>query len=910
MPTELAFQADTMIQPGDPVSLGRALVRPYERIRLLALCPYDAQADVEVVLTHVVGEGGAGPLDRIVLVPGSLLNRVYDVPGEVLAVTATSMADAPTGAIVYLWGFRSGEGSPPAPPRPAPVTALRISAVLGDGAGTVLEPLGAGVLVAVDGGPIEMTDDSGEVTVPVEPGTHQIKADLPSMLVGITAAEAVAGSTTKVTIALVESADRTEPVDLNVAELVNGALPLDAATITIGFARPDGSPVHIETAVQVEASAAGTVEDLTDYFTVDGGTLIATGASATNVVAVIAGLTSDARLYARAMDADGHVYEDDVVVGAGVYRVEGLLVAPASAIDLPLTGLTISSESANGTQNQVESAADGTFLLADRPGGMIAVRVATEHDGRVFTAEALFPVDGDKQLTVRPLTTADVQAGVAEFEVVSLAPPPLSRSAARSEPDTPAPITALSADASVSVTAVGEGQRVTAVETVTVPQGTGTVLLDYAVSTAEYPKWVLEQSRFNDTWDVLLLADGGTVLFRLGRWVNSQLWTAPTWNATGGTGTYQEEIDVSALTADADAGLTLRASATNIGDDLLPTQLVAAIAAVRRFAIESVDWPDPDRFVSIPRPGVNNTFPRRLSVQYAKPEDYQLTGLTVELLDSTGTALQTIFDGGLDSPRVTLVGDDRLEVFVTFDPGAPACEVESTPPPSDTVGYRVVLRGTDENGAAKETDPKDHTGLVALWRMPDNMPRYSRRELGGDDWSRRFTYEWLDAHRLTITAVNDISGEHGGYFNPHTSHRQGYDMDVFHPLPLLPPGSSGGQNYFALAALSRRTLAGDQVALGQLKGWVAYTRQWLDAMIADPDVLKMWYLHGFGDTFSGVTELRAGWGEELLTSGGYAGPGGHTIDLGLGWWPNRTSTKIGFDNGHNDHVHVRLRPAP
>lgn len=123
MRNELAFSTREEIQPPDHMYLGRFLAMPYERIRVLAHCPEDASGDVELLITHIEGEGAPGHLDQLLLVPGSTLNQVYEVPGVILGFSARATADAPTSVAVNVWGFRPGLGgarpgvvAPPLPP--------------------------------------------------------------------------------------------------------------------------------------------------------------------------------------------------------------------------------------------------------------------------------------------------------------------------------------------------------------------------------------------------------------------------------------------------------------------------------------------------------------------------------------------------------------------------------------------------------------------------------------------------------------------------------------------------------------------------------------------------------------------------------------------------------------------------
>ena len=953
--TELAFTGTVQVDALGSTDLGIVLVSPYERIRLLVFCPADAAGPVEVALTHIVGEAAAGALDRFLLLPGNELNRVYELPGQVLGITARATIDAPTSATAYLWGHRTGDGGVSQPgPGPSPEEGtLQVSTFLVDPAGTVLQPLGAGVLVRVDGATVGTTDDSGMLTVTTSAGGHEIQALLPSMGSGTATAEVTSGATTSVPVHVVEGAGTTESAVVTIDELVNGALPLSTTSITIRFRQgpgaEGGAPVPVTEVSRVELHPFGpqgdTFIDLREYFTVDTGAATAVGGNAAAAIAAISTLPTDARLLVHAADADGLGYEGELEFGIGVHRIEGQLVGPPSRPDLPVAGVAVTAEADNSTTVQVTSDTAGQFTLADLPGGMVVVSASVDDGGAVYTAVAGITLDADKRLRLRPLTTADLLAGVEEYEVADLpAPPSPGPPAGLRPPRRPAPIrpegvtVRPGADdratspqptagppppagdgdgdaVTVSVTAADEEQPVRDQDTLTVPQDTQSVTLHYQVSTDEYPTYVLQQSRFNDMWDVRVVAEPGTVLFQVIRRVNSQLYGRPTWNASGSTGTIQERLDVSDLTATGDIELTVRATVKNVGDSRLPTTVTATLGAEPRFLIRHVEQDtgphDFNRLFSIPRSGETNVFQRSVLVTYDKPEDVDLDQVRVELLDGSGGPVQTVLEEDADGVHIMHLSETQLAAQVTFSAGTTTSNVDSTPPSFDGIGYRVTLRGLDEDGDPVDTEPKDATGLVALWRMPDGLPRYSVRTLGGDDWSRRFTYGWLDGHRQLLTAINDISKEHGGVFAPHDSHRYGYDMDLFHPLPVLAAGSSGTQNYLAIAALARSALQGNAQAIAQLGGWVAYTRQWLDAMLADGDVIKVGYMKGAQDVFSGATALRGGWAQELLFTGAYAGPlpQGGVIQLGLGPWSNASNPKLFFDDEHNNHVHVRLRPG-
>jgi hypothetical protein len=813
---------------------------------------------------------------------------------------------------------------------------LHVHTVLADEAGTVLQFLEAGVLIRVNGANAGVTDATGALTISQPEGTYQVEALLSSIAKGSASVQVTAGATTEAVIRLIEGESDIGAGVLRLDELVNGSLPLDATTLTLRFRQgpaPDATMISLSSVSRVEASSpviGGAIfTDFIDRFSVSSGAITASGADAAEVMATLAILSNDVELLVQASDANGLSYQDVIVFGTGVYRIEGQLAAPPSKPDLSLAGVTVTAESANRAQTEVTSDAAGRFALEDQPSGMTVVGASTTVGATVYASSAHIALDQDKQLVLRLLTTADIRAGVADYQVsdIQQAQPSAthrSRNRARSASPiagdegagAPAGVTAADAEQTVTVTATSDigDQPVTAHDTLTVAQDTMSVVLEYEVFTAEYPQYVLDpDNRYNDTWDLLVADANRSTLFSIGREINSQVFGAPSWNATGSTGKLQQTLDVGDLTIDGDIELLLRARATNIGDSHLSTRVTATLGAVERFFIEHVEQDtgkgNDSRLFSIPGPGERNVFQRSVIVTYHKPGTVQLTKVKVELLDVFGEPVQTVLDEGIDGVHVNQLSDTQLAAQVTFSPGTTSSEVESPPPPYDRIGYRVVLTGLNEDGEEITTDPKDATNLIALWRMPEGLARYSVRSLGGDDWCRKFTYSWLEDNRLLVTAINDISKEHGGRFRPHDSHRYGFDIDMFHPLPVLPSGS-GTQNYEALAKVARRALQGDQQAVTFLHGWMAYTRQWLDALLDDNDVIKLGYMNGAQDLFSATTALRGGWARELLATGTYFGPlpTGGTIDLALGPWTNANNTKLFFDDVHNNHVHVKLRP--
>ncbi|WP_369229229.1 hypothetical protein AB5J56_01530 [Streptomyces sp. R21] len=931
MPNELVFYAQQEVTSPEGDFLGQVRAAPYERLRVLAYCPYDAVGNVVLSLSHLEGEGVPGLLDRITLVAGSTVNQVYEVPGVVLGLSALATADAPTSVTVWIWGYRSEAGVPPVVETSSPPqqqeAELVVRAVLDDGAGGAGPSAGAGVLIRLDGVDAGATGADGSLTLSPPVAQHLITAVIPSMAAGEQLVTVEPGTTAEVTVVLF-SGEIIEPVDLALAELVNGALPLDTPTVTLRFLRA-GLMVPITSLYEVELRfGASQTEDLTSLFSATPeGAVAAVDAAA--MIAEVVGLPSESRLRVSAADQQGFSYEGTVVFVPGVYHVQIQLEAPPSQPQLPVSGVEIKVRSSNGAPALCISDALGACELSDVPGNMLEVEATVEYAGLTYVAQALVAVDQDLRLLVRLLGLVDLANGVVLWEVgpattVSARRPATSahdepqgrREAEGGRPDSSLVkiltdgASAATATATVNVAGGAKNAPITSIDTLQVPQGTKAVVLRYLVSTAEYPDWVMQQSRYNDTWGVQVRDTNGAMLFSMSRTVNSQLYGAPSWTPFGDTGVIQEKIDTTALAATADISLSVMATTTNIGDAALPTDVVAVLGAEPTITINRVtrDVVTPtvgasDRY-SVPPAGESNTFQRSFDLEFSKPDEVEITKVTAELVSQAGAVLQTVVnDEAPGTPRVQQIDETTMRVVVTFDGGTST--VPSTPPPADRIHYRFTLTGRTDPSTEVKSEPKDSPESFALWHMPGGFARYGARDPGGDTWAAESTYTWLDTHRALITAIDDISGEHARNIG-HQEHDRGTQVDMFHVYTFPGGGVSGLINYMQLQAHVERALAGDLQARTHVNTWASVTRTRFDSLIAEVSVQRIYYAIGSDATTPGSPALTQGWARALLTTGSYTNPGNLTLALPAGAWGNAGSAKLRFNAIHNSHIHLDL----
>jgi len=560
---------------------------------------------------------------------------------------------------------------------------------------------------------------------------------------------------------------------------------------------------------------------------------------------------------------------------------------------------------------------------------MLELEVVTELGGVIYTGQAAIAVDSNLELVVLLLGLDDISNGVKRWKIIPLATPVLLTSTplrdgppedhAPSRAATPTGGERLAAESSAAaastatVSVVGANQNVpiTQLATLTVPQGTEKVILRYVASTAEYPQYVLQQSRYNDTWGVQVRDAAGGVLFSISRAVNTQLYNPPAWGPFGDTGTQQQVIDVSALASAADTKLSVIATTTNIGDSILPTDVVAVLGAEPKITINTathdavVPTVGASDHYSIPRPGDSNTFQRYFDLDFTKPDEVEITKVKAELVAGAGAVLQTVVDDEAPGTlRVQQLDETTMRVVVTF--GDVPSAVASTPPPTDTIHYRFTMTGQSDAGDEVVSDPKDSALFFALWRMPDGFGRYGLRDVGGDDWAAQSTYTWLDGHRALVTRIDDVSGEHARNIG-HMEHDRGTDVDNFHVYTFPGGAVSGLANYLQMQANVERALAGDAPARARVNSWAVDTRARFDLLIgAVPAFGRIRYAVGSPAATPGMPVLTEGWARALLTAGTYTNPAGLVLALPAGAWANGGNPKLRFDAIHNTHFHLDL----
>jgi hypothetical protein len=806
-------------------------------------------------------------------------------------------------------------------------------------------PLAAGVTIRIDGADVGVTDETGALTVVVQPGEHEVTGILPGKAIGSSTFTGTLGQTANVDLLLDFDKEVIEETDLACDEVTGSRLDATFSSLTLRFTRNGATlPMKAIDAIDLVRADGSPISILDGYFEVTPEGAI----RATHLPALRAQLEAQqAAITLRVMASDegGLVHANKLTFYLARFRVTGALTAPPSAPALNVEGITVQL-TVLGTPLTFTtvSGPGGAFEFTRIPRGLLSFNASTLQNGQYYYGQGQTLISYSLAVNLRMRGQVDIINGVPP---ISVGPGPSAESSSADEttplPAPGAPPRTRGAPppwettapqpqevGPVSRTVVASTQNLTISQTgvLDVPQGTKTVTLKYNIYTAEWPYYVVQQSVYNDIWSISVMGGAANQqFFNITRNVNSQwLMLPPYWQVDGSTGTIQEKIDVSALTANQPIQLTLLITSMNVGDSLLPTYVTATLGAGPALTIDTVTADAPTfntvndgSYYSIPRPGQTNHYTRTFKVQYTKPTNAQITTMRVALKNlSTNQELMTVLEEGIGT-RVVQVNDTTLRVHVTMHQFPSS--VQSIPPPTDEIAYSFRLTAT-ENGQESQSDPKDSQRVRPLWRMPDGIARYSppalspggpARDTGGDDWCRQSTYTWLLNNFANITSVNDISGEHGKNIG-HTTHGTGLDIDIYH-FHTFPGSTNAESNYQALVTRAQQVLsAGAQPALQDITTWVAAMRQGLATLVVLPEVHRLYATIGSPVSVTVqrngqpvTVTLASGWAKALIRTGSVTASDGTVIQTNLGQWAHAGSAQITYNDVHDNHVHIALR---
>lgn len=345
-----------------------------------------------------------------------------------------------------------------------------------------------------------------------------------------------------------------------------------------------------------------------------------------------------------------------------------------------------------------------------------------------------------------------------------------------------------------NATAAAQNQSVITPINFNVPKGTSTVGVKITVQTDEYPVYTTQQSQYNDTWSYSVTGLPGAALSASGA-VNQS-------HFTQGTTTRTSCIDVAKQAKDAAFAAGGAVSATNIGDDLLPTRTTVELSlACAGLQVTLAKFTSPNKdahpvlqpialadnlagpYLSVPQSAaiVNHTLP--LEIQYA-PADAEISEVNISISPNAATPnfaaanlltqMHTKTPGklkfsGLNVPAFAAsMGSGKVAVTVRIKGKVKGTEVSSDP----AEGGAVAFKGA--------------TAFIPLSLAGDDAVLAGRRtngfrDPGGDSWATRQTINWLLSK---LYRFDDISSQHvtqtasSRSILGHAGHSDGQQLDL------------------------------------------------------------------------------------------------------------------------------------
>ena len=802
-------------------------------------------------------------------------------------------------------------------------------------------PAGSGIILLIDGIPMAVTDSAGEASLNVAAGAESIDARRAPTTVGTAQLELMPGKNNTIDIAVHDDGQVYANGTPRIDEVRQLLLTRDFTSFTGRITGSSGATIKLSRLAAVDRYdfAGKSLGSLTSSFVLnaDGSFRPADLPALRNLLRTQQGRIT---LTVMGVDSANNVYVGDVSFYLSSNAVAGRLAAPVSSPGMALGGIRVVGRMLN-TDIVVSTVtdADGKFKFPDLSNGNLSIAVEHLYKDRYYYGAGIFTLTGPADLEV-PLVTAAETSSVNALSTLAASSSksmPLNKDGtdARRPEDmgntTPVLLpqlgdakskmfsaAAAASSASVSVVAGAAGLPIEDTAKLMVPKGSSKVKLSYVVGTAEYPYYVTAQSVYNDVWKLRLFGGAqGAQLFDITRQINSQLTQSPVWMSNGTTGIIEQTFDVQEMAKNSDIELALVASAMNVGDSALPTNVNATITVSSGLAI-NVITPTSDpwtalndkTYYSVPLSGAFNKFHRKVTLQITKPTGATITNLKVDMLAAGGEA--KVLDTK-PSADVVILSPTKLRSVVTFK--LESSTVNSVPAPDDMHQYRFTLTATDENGnelTAEKTSSAKHP----LWRMPSGFVRYgpknpaAPRDVGGDDWVSRPTYLWMDQNRLELRPIGDISGEHGKDIG-HQGHAEGNDIDMYHFYTF--PGvdeATGIANYEMLvkrikelpkqnSALPQEKAIGTAAAQ-QISAWIGATRTGIDNLSVDPRVEQIGYIDAGPAAVSGIS--GEAWGATLIKTGKIV-VSGKEYKLADTTWNNGKYHPWPL---HHHHVHISL----
>ncbi|WP_230538207.1 hypothetical protein [Janthinobacterium sp. FW305-129] len=545
-----------------------------------------------------------------------------------------------------------------------------------------------------------------------------------------------------------------------------------------------------------------------------------------------------------------------------------------------------------------------------------------EHPNAVSISAAVFPNSTTVNVGIvypyaasaaRPAAGGAFVAGTVTQD--GSAPP--ARSAQEDTAPPPA-ATPLNGEGSQTFTAAAaaQGQTISVPIAYTVPQGTKYVGVKITVSTAEYPAYTTQQSRFNDTWSYAVLGLPGANLAAAGA-VNQS-------HFTQGTIVKTDCIDVSKQTVNGALTLGGGVSATNIGDSLLPTVTQVELSlACKGLKVSKAQFLSPNKDghpILQPIKVAGNLPGPYVSVSQGATTPTHTVPLELQYTPAAATITEVNIGISAGGGNPSFSADNLLAQANTKNPGKVKFEGLVLPTfAGNKIDKKAVvtirLKGqidgseaTSDPAEGGQVDFKGDTAFIPLY-LANNEPalaarRYGARDAGGDSWATRLTIAWLLNKPYRF---DDISGQHvtqtaaGRSILGHSGHSDGQQIDMRYA-----DGAGGYTDTLGGAGngASIRKLINDAQAevaaglpkkprLALLVAWIAANRAMLTLEAAQGATRVIYIGHSF-------VKLA-------LVDGRFANPPNARIP-GVPAWAK--PAKVSIDPAHLSHWHLSLTAHP
>jgi hypothetical protein len=481
-------------------------------------------------------------------------------------------------------------------------------------------------------------------------------------------------------------------------------------------------------------------------------------------------------------------------------------------------------------------------------------------------------------------------------------------------------------DYAIAVTSGAADTLVTSPVSFIAPKGSTQLSVRVVVTSAEYPVFTGQQSKFNDIWlfniQIPALARS---LQQTGK-VNQS-------HATSGTISFDTCLDLTSAATNADVSVTGQIGAQNVVDSLYPTSVSVSISLSCQGTLKLTQFsgkattPDglfslfprkkgnaeatPDgnvsgQYISIPRiVRLPSSFGIPATIQYA-PADVTITG--VEIFQRAGgqdvsLGANYLAQGNASKPGVIEFSGLLLDPTLVT-------------PLSGQVQLVARLRGIRQGSAVVSdlvplTVDDKYSSFTPIYLTNeltgyDNLRRFgsNHNEPGGDSWATFAMATWVFGEALpyndvSAASVKQLSAPEYGSVLEHAGHSDAQQVDVRYwdgaggfTDPLSGNNLGKGILDLALAALAEvNSNANPKVSLPRLVAWITENRTKI-ALYANRANVRRVHI---GDAHI----------KQLLVDGRF--PGSTTFVPGLSaqkWKQMGMPDKISWQDKHLDHWHI------